>query len=165
MKYIRNRAFFLSDMLLLALASYTSYVLRLEGFDLNGEWSGFALFTILGVCVTPLVFWKTGVYSRYWRYASIEELLLLTGAVTISAGLIATISLLVMWLLPGVATLHLSVPLIFLMLALGATYTTYNAKSKGECFNLWMMDALQSILLNQQAIRLLPYGFRVYHRL
>lgn len=121
MKYLRNRYFLLTDVLLLILASYVSYVLRLEGFDLKGEWSGFALFTALGVCITPLVFWKTGVYSRYWRYASIEELLLLTGAVTASGVLTGAISITAVWLLPGKFILPRSVPLIFLMLALGVT--------------------------------------------
>ncbi len=124
MKYLRNRYFFLSDVVLLILASYVSYVLRLEGFDLKGEWSGFALFTILGVCITPLVFWRAGIYSRYWRYASIEELLLLTGAVTASAVLTGTISLTAVWLLPDKYILPRSVPLIFLMLTLGATAGT-----------------------------------------
>ena len=52
-------------------------------FDLAGYWPDFLLFTGLALVIIPLVFLRTGVYARYWRYASVEEFVLLAGAVTI----------------------------------------------------------------------------------
>ncbi|PKO20813.1 MAG: hypothetical protein CVU38_18075 [Chloroflexi bacterium HGW-Chloroflexi-1] len=77
---LRNRYLLVSDLFLLVVAAYVSYVLRLEKFDLSVHWPGFLLFTALALVITPLVFRRAGVYSRYWRYASVEEMLLLIGA-------------------------------------------------------------------------------------
>ena len=90
---LRNRYLLVSDFCLLAVAAYVSYVLRLEKFDLGAYWPSFLLFTALALLVTPLIFRRTGIYSRYWRYASVEEMLLLAGAVTIAAVLVGAISL------------------------------------------------------------------------
>jgi FlaA1/EpsC-like NDP-sugar epimerase len=117
---LRNRYLFASDVVLLAVAAYVSYVLRLEKFDLGAYWPGFLLFTGLALVITPLVFGRAGVYSRYWRYASVEELLLLAGSVTVGVLLTGGLSLLTVQLLPGAWPLPRSVPLIFLLLALVA---------------------------------------------
>ncbi len=118
---LRNRYLFASDVLLLVAAAYISYVLRLETFALGVHWPGFLLFTALALAIIPLVFLSAGVYNRYWRYASVEELLLLAGSVTLGALLAGGISLLVVNLTPAAWPLPRSIPLIFLLLALGAT--------------------------------------------
>ena len=118
---LRNRYLLVSDFCLLVVAAYVSYVLRLETLDLGVHWPGFLLFTALALVITPLVFRRAGVYSRYWRYASVEELLLLAGAVTIAVLLVGAISLAVVQFLPGDPPLPRSIPLIFLLLALVAT--------------------------------------------
>lgn len=121
--HIRNRYFFITDILMLALASYGSYVLRLETFDFGTGMlpRGFLLFTLMIVLVIPLIFWQSGVYSRYWRYASVEEVLLLTGAVTLGTLLAAGISFLAIQVMPGTNTIPPSIPFIFLLLALTGT--------------------------------------------
>ncbi len=98
---LRNRYLLVSDLFLLVVAAYVSYVLRLEKFDLSVHWPGFLLFTALALVITPLVFRRAGVYSRYWRYASVEEMLLLIGAVTAAAVLAGAISLAAVQFLPG----------------------------------------------------------------
>ena len=118
---LRNRYLLLSDFCLLVVAAYVSYVLRLEKFDLGAHWPGFLLFTALALVITPLVFRRAGVYARYWRYASVEELLLLAGAVTIAVVLVGAVSLVAVRFLPGDPPLPRSIPLIFLLLALVAT--------------------------------------------
>ena len=118
---LRNRYLLVSDFCLLAVAAYLSYVLRLETLDLGVHWPGFLLFTALALVITPLVFRRAGVYARYWRYASVEELLLLAGAVTTAVLLVGAISLATVQFLPGDPPLPRSIPLIFLLLALVAT--------------------------------------------
>ena len=84
---IRNRHLFASDLILLTIAAYLSYVLRLETYALGAHWSGFLLLTGLTLLILPLVFRRAGIYARYWRYASVEEILLLAGAVTVGVAL------------------------------------------------------------------------------
>ncbi|MCC7451599.1 MAG: polysaccharide biosynthesis protein [Anaerolineae bacterium] len=121
-KRLRNRHFFFIDVILLALAAYLSFVLRLEGFDLaDGIWVPTCIvFAIVSVVLTPIVFRRVGVYARYWRYASIEELLLLVGGVTVADVVVSAVSYLLTYML-GIFPVPRSVPFIFLMLALGAT--------------------------------------------
>jgi len=121
MKQLRNRYFLISDVLLLALAAYLSFVLRLEKLELTAHRPGFFLFTGVVLVVAPLVFHRAGVYSRYWRYASVEEMLLLVGAVTAAVVLAGAVSLIAVQFLPGHPPLPRSIPLIFLLLALAAT--------------------------------------------
>jgi len=87
----------------LPLAGYLSYVLRLEGFDWATYGVGFLLLVGLACVIVPSVFRWAGVYSRYWRYASVDEMLLLAGAVTTAVVLVGAISLAVVQFLPSAA--------------------------------------------------------------
>lgn len=139
LKRLRNRHFFTSDILLLAFAAYLSFVLRLEDRDLGEYRGGFLLFTGLALVVLPLVFRLRGVYSRYWRYASVEELSLLSTSAAVGVALTATLSVVVPWLLSGNLLVPRSIPFIFLLLALVATagprllvrLSTYNKAREG----------------------------------
>ena len=119
--YIRNRHLLLLDIILLPLAAYLAFVLRLDAFDLGAYWPAYVAFTLIAIVLFILVFRWAGVYSRYWRYASIEELLLLTGAVTIGAILTAVVAFAFAQFSPDRFSFPRSVPIIFLTLALGAT--------------------------------------------
>ena len=121
MDHLRNRHFFLVDLLLLPLAAYASYVLRLEAFQIDIFWPSFAIFALLMLILTPFFFKRVGVYSRYWRYASIEELLLLSGAIAASTVIASLIAWPIIDWLPGKAVLPRSIPFIFLPLGLAAT--------------------------------------------
>lgn len=117
MKRFRNRHFFISDVLLLPIAAYLSFVLRLEHTDLGQYWIGFLYFTLLAMLLTPLALRRTGIYSRYWRYASLNELLLLSGTVMAATLLTGVIGIGSSLLFP-VLRIPYSVPFIFLFLAL-----------------------------------------------
>src|SRR5688572_15888110 len=81
----RNRHFLVLDLLLLPIAVYTSYVIRLDTFRLPQRWwPGLVLLTAGVMVATPLIFRRAGLYARMWRYASIHELLSLTGAWTLT---------------------------------------------------------------------------------
>lgn len=120
-RLIRNRYFFASDLLFLPLAVYISYVLRLEDPSVASFLPGMILFMLISLIVTPLIFQWTRIYSRYWRYASIDELLLLSGSVTASAILTGALALMANWILPASFTVPRSVPIIFMLLGLAAT--------------------------------------------
>lgn len=119
---LRNRHFFFLDILLLPLAVYASYVLRLEQLTLGiAFWPGFALFALVSMATTIVLFRVSGVYSRYWRYASIDELLLLAGSVTVAMIAAGMICFFLLWLLPVNWMLPRSVPLIYLLIAVVVT--------------------------------------------
>lgn len=118
----RNRYFFASDILLIPVATYLSFVLRLEDLNLTHYWPGLVLCSFINLLATLLIFHRAGVYSRYWRYASIEDLLLLAGAITAATFVAGTIELIIdRLLLPEFGLVPRSVPFIFLMLGLAAT--------------------------------------------
>jgi FlaA1/EpsC-like NDP-sugar epimerase len=119
-RQLRNRYFFILDVVLLIVAVVLSYVLRLETFSVAQVGSGFFFFTSVVVVVIPLVFYFFGIYSRYWVYASVEELLLLSGAVTLGAAISGTIGLVTTWLVPDMS-MPRSIPFIFWPLALVVT--------------------------------------------
>jgi FlaA1/EpsC-like NDP-sugar epimerase len=121
-KYLRNRYFLLTDLFLLPAAVYLSYVLRLDTFDPASRWWPGMLW--LAGCVIPItlfVFFRAGIYVRYWQYASIDEMVLLAGSLTIASfvttGLVAVTGVIVSdgMLIPR------SIPFIFLLLGLVAT--------------------------------------------
>jgi len=102
-RQLRNRYFFALDIVLLITAVTASYVLRLEIFSFSQLGSGFLLFTGVVIVVIPLLFFLFGIYSRYWIYASVDELLLLTGATTLGAAISGVIGLLAAWAIPDMA--------------------------------------------------------------
>ncbi len=118
----RNRYFFVLDVVFLIAAVYLSYVLRLETFTFKDIASGFVFFGGLAAFIIPGVFYLFGLYTRYWVYASVEEMLLLAGSVAMGAGLVGTVSLIVVSILPpNTIQLPRSIPFIFFPLALSAT--------------------------------------------
>jgi FlaA1/EpsC-like NDP-sugar epimerase len=124
--YIRNRYLFVSDFLLLTTAAYVSFVLRLETPVLHSPyWHGLLLFLVVAIPFVLGMFHQTGVYARYWQYASIEEMVLLAGSVTIATVISGGITLAIDWWLlsKGTVTIPRSIPLIFMLLALCVTAT------------------------------------------
>ncbi len=80
---IRNRYFIPIDCLLLGLSVGISFVLRFD-FDTILIWKYLAanwLFFPLVIVVRLPVFYAFGLYRRYWRYASINELIAIIKAV------------------------------------------------------------------------------------
>lgn len=115
----RNRHFFLLDLLLLPLCVYVGYVIRLETLRPAARWwPGMGLLMIAVMVVTPIIFRRAGVYARFWRYASIDELLLLAGAWSITV----VVAIAVAWLTHSLVMeewiVPRSIPLILLLTGL-----------------------------------------------
>lgn len=129
----RNRVFVLSDLVLLPFAVLISFALRLDGFNFFGYERSFLVFTALATIIPPFVFLLLGVYARYWRYASVEDVRLLSVAVAVAVLLISgctvvalrffptgLVSLLTLRFTTGTPVLPRSIPFIFFLLALPA---------------------------------------------
>ncbi|MCB9433779.1 MAG: polysaccharide biosynthesis protein [Ardenticatenaceae bacterium] len=100
---LRNRHFFLLDIVALALTPTIALMLRLDTLWISREfWLGLLIYTLLGLTLRPLLFQRFGVYSRYWRYASIDEGVQIVLAVAVSTAVLIIITL------PLMATLNIS---------------------------------------------------------
>jgi FlaA1/EpsC-like NDP-sugar epimerase len=117
---IRNRHLLLSDVALLSLAAYASFVLRLESLSLRQFWPGFIMLTLIAVSVIPLSLFAMRGYACFWRYASVYELTLLSAAAALGALGASLLSLLPT---TGSPLVPRSVPFIFGPLALAAIAT------------------------------------------
>lgn len=115
---LRNRHFFGFDLLTLGLAAYLSCALRLDRLNLTPYWPAFFWEAGLALLVYPPVYRVFGVYRRFWRFASVGDLLLLAGA-TLAAGLLHTALQLILLpaLLPAISFPR-SLPLILMVLML-----------------------------------------------
>ncbi len=119
-KHIRNRHLFISDIVLLVLASYLCFVVRFDTFFFQDySLQGIILFTFLVVPISISIFSLTGIYRRYWQFASVEDMILLSGAVAITTLVLAVIiALSHMLQIQGTSSIPRSIPFVFLPLAL-----------------------------------------------
>jgi FlaA1/EpsC-like NDP-sugar epimerase len=109
---IRNRYFFVADLLMVPLAASLSFMLRLDATDLVPFWGTLLTFAVLATAVKPAIFFLSGLYRHYWRYASTRELISI--ALTTLAGT-AAVTLLMYSVVPLVFDFHLlprSIPFI-----------------------------------------------------
>jgi len=72
---MRNRYLFLLDIVLLAVTPILALVMRLDSASwIAGYAPALIRFTILALIIKLVIFFLFGLYRRYWRYASVDEL-------------------------------------------------------------------------------------------
>jgi len=78
---MRNRYILFGDLPLIALAAAGAFSLRfdLRFFEYRPEYMAFIL---LALVLKPAIFYGFGLYQRLWRYASVNDLLVVTVAAT-----------------------------------------------------------------------------------
>jgi FlaA1/EpsC-like NDP-sugar epimerase len=83
---MRNRYMMLADACLIPLAVFVAFALR---FDLRfyTERQEFIAYVAAAIVLKPIIFYAFGMYRRYWRYASVPDLMavLLASAVSLAA--------------------------------------------------------------------------------
>jgi len=73
---LNNRHFFLLDGLVFCLTPALAMILRLDDLALlRGYYNGLVIATIAFSVVKLFTFTIGGFYKRYWKYASIDELI------------------------------------------------------------------------------------------
>jgi FlaA1/EpsC-like NDP-sugar epimerase len=90
---MRNRYLLVLDVPLIALCVFLAFVLR---FDLNFIFDEiprhlFIWCVVAAVILKPPIFLAFGMYSRYWRYATIDDLLVIGLAVSASTFALAVV--------------------------------------------------------------------------
>lgn len=89
--FIRNRVFLAVDLLGWTVIPFLALGLRLEGFGGVGVYlPQLFVFIVLAAGFKFASLWYFGIYRRYWRYASIDELILISAAVVL-AGILSTL--------------------------------------------------------------------------
>jgi FlaA1/EpsC-like NDP-sugar epimerase len=74
--HLRNRDLLVCDLLLFTITPFLALTIRLDGtFYLQTYIAELGIVTILFLAIKLILFWSLGFYKRYWRYASIEELI------------------------------------------------------------------------------------------
>ena len=81
---MRNRYFLAADLLLVICSGVVAFGLRFD-FQVFLRRPEIWTFLIAAVMVKPVVFYAAGVYGRYWQYASVNELVVLTTANTVAS--------------------------------------------------------------------------------
>jgi FlaA1/EpsC-like NDP-sugar epimerase len=112
MLFLRNRHFLLIDLVLLPASTVLAFALRLDAKGLEFYQGAVLLFAAVSVPVKLAAFHWMGLYRRYWRYASVEELFLVVVAAGI--GVVVSTAILVggVLLVPNAARFPRSIPLI-----------------------------------------------------
>lgn len=119
MPALRNRAFFLSDLVLLPLCGVIAFAARYDGLSAYGVRDMLQVFALSAVPLKILLLLWLGMYRRLWRYASVADVkLLLMGAAACALVdiVLGTVGLRLLGLLPG----RISYGVILLDACLGA---------------------------------------------
>ena len=105
---LRNRHFFALDLAALAIIPSLALALRLDGFEELPHYAGALLaFTLMGLAVRLFVFQRAGLYNRYWRYASVDEIAL----IVLAAAAATAINTLLFFALRFILSLALPLPI------------------------------------------------------
>jgi FlaA1/EpsC-like NDP-sugar epimerase len=116
---LRNRHYFILDIVALAVIPFLALILRLDGFtDVPIYSQGLLIYTLIGMVVRLLIFWRSGLYERLWRYASIDEMVLITLTVLIASAVNAAVYFVLRYLPFIEITLPRSIPFIDALLSL-----------------------------------------------
>ena len=119
---VRNRHLLLVDVLLLPVAVFMAFALRLNQAQLAPYLRTMLIYALVAPLIKIPILASLGFYSRFWRYAGIDELLLLAGGVLLGAIAQGVVFLVIqtafpLFIIPPVPR---SIPPIDLLLALTA---------------------------------------------
>jgi FlaA1/EpsC-like NDP-sugar epimerase len=82
---LRNRYFFMLDVLALLFIPALALTLRLDSLNWRPQFSqALILYTIVALLIRVPIFYGLGLYRRYWCYAGVNDLMLALSAVGLS---------------------------------------------------------------------------------
>ena len=133
---LRNRHFFLMDLALLPTAAVLSFALRLDAAGMQNWTSAILVWIILSVPIKLLVFYWFGLYRQFWRYASVDELVLVALATAVGEIVAAALLFAVVVPLSGINSFPRSIPfidgLLILLVVGGPRFAVRLAEQKRE---------------------------------
>lgn len=90
---IRNRYFIAADLLLTVLAAILGFAIRLDIPQFERYAPVCFLFALLAMAIKVPIYFFFGLYRRYWRYASVQEIVTIFGATTVSSAILSLLVL------------------------------------------------------------------------
>lgn len=81
---VRNRYLLLADLPLIVIAAFGAFVLRFDWLFLEHR-PEFLAYVAAALVLKPSVYFPFGMYRRYWRYGTVQDLLAIAFAVSASA--------------------------------------------------------------------------------
>jgi FlaA1/EpsC-like NDP-sugar epimerase len=89
---LRNRHIFVLDVLSWWIAAPLALALRLDGFADHPRYAtALIVYLIVASALRGVLFRAFGLYARYWRYASVDELFLIASAVGVTTALLGSV--------------------------------------------------------------------------
>jgi FlaA1/EpsC-like NDP-sugar epimerase len=89
---IRNRYYFLLDVLIFFTTPALALLFRIDSLSYNQYFFyGLVIYTTVGIVIKTLVFYYFGIYRRFWRFASLDDVLLLVWSVFFGTFLLTSI--------------------------------------------------------------------------
>ena len=83
----RGRHLFVYDIVAVGLAIVAAFGLRFDANNVAGNMQPYAPVLLIPLAVMPPVFVAFGLYRREWRYASVNEMIAITGAILVGTGI------------------------------------------------------------------------------
>jgi FlaA1/EpsC-like NDP-sugar epimerase len=81
--YLRNRYLFMADLVIIAVSVLVSFALR--DYAIFRTYLPAALWMIgAALIIKPIVYWRFGLYRRFWAYASIKEAQVILAAIGVN---------------------------------------------------------------------------------
>jgi len=116
---LRNRWFFILDLILIPFSAYFAFVLRLESFDLGQYTLTAPVFMCTALIFKVLFFAILNGYSRYWPFAGLPEVMVILESVALGEVLATGGALLALSLL-GAPLPPRSVPVLDFLVSVAA---------------------------------------------
>jgi FlaA1/EpsC-like NDP-sugar epimerase len=88
-----NYVVLLGDILITVVAMVTAFALRLEGDRVSDYIQSLYWMVLISLLIKPIVYYLFGLYRRLWAYASINELTLISTAVSIASAIFSAVML------------------------------------------------------------------------
>ena len=116
----RNRHLLIADAILVPMAAVLAFALRLDSGQLQTYVNTMLIYALAAPLIQIPIFNALGIYGRFWRYASIDEFLLLAWAALIGGLAQGTLFLGIQALFPDLLnpSVPRSIPLIAILLTL-----------------------------------------------
>ena len=77
---VRNRYFLAADVIAMLVTPWLALVMRLEVVERAAPfWPSMAAYTVVSTGIRLVTFYGFGLYRRYWRYASVDDLATVEG--------------------------------------------------------------------------------------
>ncbi|MGB8213683.1 MAG: nucleoside-diphosphate sugar epimerase/dehydratase [Anaerolineales bacterium] len=86
-------AILLADILISAVSIIAAFALRLEGDSVAAYIGSLYWMVLISVLIKPVVYYFFGLYRRLWAYASINELTLISTAVSVASAIFSAVML------------------------------------------------------------------------